>query len=144
MKILILGLLYAMSLLSRAQTSSDREVMRKVVAQFEARGLKFKCDSCEGAMSCYRYCNDKEFIRLDSLLEVEFHGLLELAPSDSVRAMFERHQQAWTVGRHEQCKIPTEGWTGSTGPVLYGDCLNALTRLRIEEVIWLRKHWGTQ
>ena len=121
-----------------AQSSSDREIMRRIVREFERSGYHFDCDSCEGATPCYRYCNDLEFIRLDSTLEVEFEHLLSLAPSDSARATLDRHNSAWLIARREQCRIPTEGWTGSLGPVLYVDCMNELTRLRIQEVTWLR------
>lgn len=78
-------------------------------------------------------------MRLDSLLEVEYGRLSALAPSDSARVTFCRHQEHWILARREQCSIPKEGWTGSLGPVLYVDCLNELTELRINEVIWLRE-----
>ena len=90
-------------------------------------------------MNCSRYCNDLEFLRLDSLLEVEFSSLLAAAPDDSSRYVLINYQEQWTAGRREQCRIPTRGWTGQLGAVLYVDCLNELTRLRTSEVTFLRQ-----
>lgn len=122
-----------------AQRDADQRVMREVMRQFERGGLRFNCDSCEGAMNCERYCTDREFVLLDSTLEMEFQVLLKLAPNDTARAAMVRYQDAWVVARREQCRIPTTGWDGSMGAVLYVDCLNTFTRSRKREIAWLKQ-----
>jgi uncharacterized protein YecT (DUF1311 family) len=118
---------------------SDREIVRQVLGQFGDLVQRVDCDSCEGVTPCYRICADLEFIRLDSLMELEFDRLLKAAPNDSTRGRLRDHHQQWIAARRGQCGLLGEGWRDSWRMIFYVDCMNELTRLRTTEIGYLRK-----
>jgi uncharacterized protein YecT (DUF1311 family) len=122
-----------------AQRASDREIIRGVMGEMERSGISFNCDSCEGITPCIRYCTNKEFVRLDSLLGADLDRLLQAVEADSSRAMLMRHQQNWTLARREQCGIQVEDPENGHSMIRYVTCLNELTILRLNEIAILRE-----
>lgn len=123
-----------------AQRPSEREFIRGTLQHFGGLVQQVDCDSCEGVTPCIRICTDLEFIRLDSLLELEFEGLLQVVP-DSVRSMFTSYHERWIVGRREQCGVVTDGESSGYAMINYVTCLNESTRLRAAEVAYLRQRF---
>jgi uncharacterized protein YecT (DUF1311 family) len=118
---------------------TDREMVRQVLVQFGDLVKRMDCDSCEGVTPCYRICADLEFIRLDSLMEVEFNSVLRAAASDSARNELRKYHEQWLVSRRGQCGMLGDGWRDGVRAVFYMDCMNEFTRHRTAELVFLRQ-----
>jgi len=95
---------------------------------------QINCDSTSGSNLELKICLNKEFQKLDSIMNSLFTKYTQSISSDTTKNAVIEFQTEWVKNRHLQSVILSDGYQGNMASIYYLKCMNISTKLRIEEL----------
>lgn len=122
-------------------TSSSYVICQDTTDVFRLRNLEYMnntefvdCENLTGTSLEKRICLNKQFQKVDSLLNYNFSILLNNSNSEREKQILKKNHSEWIIQRRKNSEFESDGFRGHTFGIIYLQTMIEITNIKLEEI----------